>query len=154
MGTATVSADGWEVAEGVAVRVPEGWARVTAPRALLTLAAPVPRTGFRSNIVVTAEPSDELVLSARSTPPLSWRDTMTSTDSVLWVDQIAHAATRLGRFVTVARIDGAVHDVFLSSRSARDDAFEVFERWMTRSVVPEHPLISQAKLPGAPEPSR
>lgn len=63
-----------------------------------------------------------VLLSARSTPPLRWNDTMTSTDSVLVVDDIARAATRIAATVTIARIDGALHDVFLSSEPAREAA--------------------------------
>ncbi|QCR39657.1 alpha/beta hydrolase [Microbacterium sp. SGAir0570] len=63
-----------------------------------------------------------VLLSARSTSPLRWNDTMTSTDSVLVVDDIARAATRIAATVTIARIDGALHDVFLSAASARAEA--------------------------------
>ncbi len=63
-----------------------------------------------------------VLLSARSTSPLRWNDTMTSTDSVLVVDDIARAATRIAATVTIARIDGALHDVFLSAAPARAEA--------------------------------
>ena len=63
-----------------------------------------------------------VLLSARSTPAMRWNDTMTSTDSVLVVDDIARAATRIAATVTIARIDGAIHDVFLSAEAARDAA--------------------------------
>ncbi|OYC95927.1 alpha/beta hydrolase [Microbacterium sp. Yaish 1] len=63
-----------------------------------------------------------VLLSARSTSPLRWNDTMTSTDSVLVVDDIARAATRIAATVTIARIDGALHDVFLSAAPARSEA--------------------------------
>jgi alpha-beta hydrolase superfamily lysophospholipase len=71
-----------------------------------------------------------VMLSARSTPPLTWRDTMTSTDSVLVVDDIARAATRIGSLVTVARIDGAIHDVFLSASQPREGAYRALDRWI------------------------
>lgn len=63
-----------------------------------------------------------VLLSARSTSPLRWNDTMTSTDSVLVVDDIARAATRIAATVTIARIDDALHDVFLSAAPARAEA--------------------------------
>ncbi|MFS0714206.1 alpha/beta hydrolase [Microbacterium sp. 2P01SA-2] len=63
-----------------------------------------------------------VLLSARSTSPLRWNETMTSTDSVLVVDDIARAATRIAATVTIARIDGALHDVFLSAAAARAEA--------------------------------
>lgn len=63
-----------------------------------------------------------VLLSTRSTPPLRWNDAMTSTDSVLVVDDIARAATRIAATVTIARIEGAIHDVFLSAEPAREAA--------------------------------
>ncbi|MFG6403831.1 MULTISPECIES: alpha/beta hydrolase [unclassified Microbacterium] len=72
-----------------------------------------------------------VLLSARSTPPLTWSDEMTESDSVLVVDEIARSATRLGESVTIARIDGALHDVFISQPEARASAYrslDVFVR--------------------------
>lgn len=71
-----------------------------------------------------------VLLSQRSTPPTRWLDSMTGTDSVLVVDDIARAATRIGAVVTIARIDGALHDVFLSRAEPRAQAFRVLERWV------------------------
>jgi alpha-beta hydrolase superfamily lysophospholipase len=70
-----------------------------------------------------------VLLSARSTPPVRWLPEMTSTDSVLVDDEIARAALRIGSLVTVARIDGAIHDVFLSAPSPRADAYRVVADW-------------------------
>jgi alpha-beta hydrolase superfamily lysophospholipase len=75
------------------------------------------------------------VLSAHSTPALTWRESMTSTDSVLVVDDIARAATRIGRLVTVARIDGAIHDVFLSRPAPRAAAYQALDRWLAGYVA-------------------
>ncbi|MHC2999722.1 alpha/beta hydrolase [Microbacterium sp. HJ5] len=71
-----------------------------------------------------------VLLSARSTPPIAWNDTMTSTDSVLVVDDIARSATRIGALVTIARIDGAIHDVFLSAPEPRAHAYRETGRWV------------------------
>jgi alpha-beta hydrolase superfamily lysophospholipase len=71
-----------------------------------------------------------VVLSARSASPFSWTSETTSADSVLWVDDIARAALRLGEVVTVGRIEGAIHDVFLSSPPARDRAFTIVDAWI------------------------
>lgn len=71
-----------------------------------------------------------VLLSTRSTSPTSWNPAMDATDSVLAVDGIARAATRIGRRVTIARIDGAIHDVFLSRSSARAEAFRVLADWI------------------------
>lgn len=81
-----------------------------------------------------------VLLSARFAPPTRWSDDLTSADSVLVVDDIARAALRLGSSVTVERIDGALHDVFLSRHEAREDAYRRLERWVTgwRAVEPTH----------------
>lgn len=72
-----------------------------------------------------------VLLSARFVPPTRWSDDLTSADSVLVVDDIARAALRLGPSVTVERIDGALHDVFLSRHEAREDAYRRLDRWVT-----------------------
>ena len=72
-----------------------------------------------------------VLLSARFVPPTRWSDDLTSADSVLVVDDIARAALRLGSTVTVERIDGALHDVFLSRHDAREDAYRRLDRWVT-----------------------
>ncbi|MBO1901284.1 alpha/beta hydrolase [Leucobacter weissii] len=70
-----------------------------------------------------------VLLSSRSALPLRWSGELTSADSVLDVDETARTALRLGSTVTIERIDGALHDVFLSASSARDDAYARLERW-------------------------
>jgi len=60
---------------------------------------------------------------------------MTSTDSVLVVADIARAATRVGSLVTVAHIDGAIHDVFLSAPKPRDAAYGVLRRWLVSGAL-------------------
>lgn len=70
-----------------------------------------------------------VLLSARSVSPLVWSDAMTSADAVLVVDDIARASLKLGELVTVARIDGAIHDVFLSRAEPRRQALRVTRRW-------------------------
>ncbi len=72
-----------------------------------------------------------VLLSDGSTIPLQWTEAMTSTDSVLDVDDTARAATRIGKLVTIARIPGAIHDVFLSAPAPRDQAYAVLDRWTT-----------------------
>lgn len=76
-----------------------------------------------------------VLLSTHSTVPLSWRESMTSTDSVLVVDDIARAATRIGGIVTIARIEGAIHDVFLSRPGPRSAAYQALDRWLRGYVA-------------------
>ncbi|WP_298865911.1 alpha/beta hydrolase [uncultured Microbacterium sp.] len=71
-----------------------------------------------------------VLLSARTAVPTRWSDELTRADSVLVVDDIARAALKLGPSVTVERIDGALHDVFLSRREAREDAYARLDRWV------------------------
>lgn len=72
-----------------------------------------------------------VLLSARSTVPTRWSEELTSADTVLVVDEVAQRALKLGSSVSVERIDGALHDVFLSRKHARDDAYSRLERWVT-----------------------
>jgi alpha-beta hydrolase superfamily lysophospholipase len=80
-----------------------------------------------------------VLLSARSTAPMSWSDDMTSTDSVLVVDDIATTATRIGSLVTLARIDGALHDVFLSRPDPRALAYKRLDDWIRPALRMTHP---------------
>ncbi|HJA04643.1 MAG TPA: alpha/beta hydrolase [Candidatus Microbacterium stercoravium] len=75
-----------------------------------------------------------VMLSARSARPLRWSDELTRADSVLVVDDIARAALKLGPLVTIARIEGALHDVFISRREARDEAYRVLVDWTERAL--------------------
>ncbi|MFT4136515.1 alpha/beta hydrolase [Microbacterium sp.] len=76
-----------------------------------------------------------VLLSARSVFRGRWVDEMTTSDSVLVVDEIARAATRIGRSVTIERIDGAVHDVFLSGADPRRAAYDAVERWLLSGAL-------------------
>jgi alpha-beta hydrolase superfamily lysophospholipase len=70
------------------------------------------------------------LLSARSTLQPQWTEAMLSSDIVLVVDEIAERAVRLGPTVTVTRIDGALHDVFLSREPARAAAYGSITQWL------------------------
>lgn len=76
-----------------------------------------------------------VLLSTAWTPPLQWSDAMTATDSVLDVDDIARAATRIGQVVTIARIPGAIHDVFLSNTEPRARAYAVLAEWVSGGAL-------------------
>ncbi len=71
-----------------------------------------------------------VLLSEKSVPPTRWSDELTRADTVLVVDDIARAALKLGGSVTVERIPGALHDIFLSRADARDLAYERLDRWV------------------------
>ena len=76
-----------------------------------------------------------VLMSSSWTAPLQWSDAMTSTDSVLDVDGIARAATRIGREVTIARVPGALHDVFLSAPEPRAEAYRRLRRWLVDGAL-------------------
>lgn len=71
-----------------------------------------------------------VLLSQRTQFGLNWRDEMAYSDTVLEVEGIARAALRLGPSVTVQRIEGALHDVFISSKLARDLAYSRLDQWV------------------------
>jgi alpha-beta hydrolase superfamily lysophospholipase len=70
------------------------------------------------------------MLSARSTMLPYWTPEMMHSDIVLKVDDIARSALKLGSTVTVARIDGAVHDITLSEPAVRAEAYGQLARWL------------------------
>ena len=61
---------------------------------------------------------------------LLWSEKMRRTDAVLDVNTISARALTLGSTVTVERIDGALHDVFLSPEPIRADAYVRLARWL------------------------
>ncbi|MFM6974561.1 MAG: alpha/beta hydrolase [Agromyces sp.] len=70
------------------------------------------------------------LLSKRSLIAPVWSPEMLRTDIVLIVDDIAKRALGLGEAVTVVRLDGALHDVFLSQKTVREEAYRQIDRWL------------------------
>ncbi|GAB3585967.1 alpha/beta hydrolase [Leifsonia lichenia] len=70
------------------------------------------------------------MVSARSTILPRWTPEMMSSDIVLVVDEIAQRALKLAPTVTVSRIDGALHDIFLSRQPVRQHAYAELRRWL------------------------
>ena len=66
-----------------------------------------------------------------------WHEGLRTVDSVLDVDKITRRATRLGRCVTIIRIDEALHDVILSAPNVRKIALDEISRWIDGYV--QHP---------------
>lgn len=71
-----------------------------------------------------------VLMSAASRNGMVWTDQMLRTDAVLDVDTIAARAAGLGSSVTLERVDGALHDVFLSAPEVRAEAFARLGRWL------------------------
>ncbi len=85
-----------------------------------------------------------VLLSARSAVPVRWSDALTRADTVLQVNDIARAALHLGSSVTLERIEGALHDVFLSRHEAREEAYRRLDRWVTGFVAAGRPGPSRS----------
>lgn len=71
-----------------------------------------------------------VLTSAASANGMVWQETMRSSDAVLDVDVIAARAMALGRSVTLERVEGGLHDVFLSAPEVRNDAYDRLARWV------------------------
>ena len=71
-----------------------------------------------------------VLLSAHSAAPVKWNEELTRSDTVLDVHEVARAALKLGSSVTVEWFEGALHDIFLSRREVRDEAYARLDRWV------------------------
>jgi alpha-beta hydrolase superfamily lysophospholipase len=76
-----------------------------------------------------------VLISGASANGMFWKESMRRTDVVLDVNTIALRALSLGRTVTLERIDGALHDVFLSAPGVRADAYARLARWLRAYVL-------------------
>ncbi|WP_235936560.1 alpha/beta hydrolase [Brevibacterium rongguiense] len=74
--------------------------------------------------------------SARSLRRLRYDAAMGSADIILDVEAIARRAVSLGPLVTIERIPGAVHDVFLSAPAAVERAFAGLDRFARGYLAP------------------
>jgi alpha-beta hydrolase superfamily lysophospholipase len=68
--------------------------------------------------------------STRSFRGTSWTEAAMHADAVLDVEHIAHYSSRLGRHVTIVRIDGGLHDLTLSAPPVRAQVFAELDRWI------------------------
>ncbi|GAA2077500.1 alpha/beta hydrolase [Actinomadura alba] len=71
-----------------------------------------------------------VMCSTRSVKPRPGSDELTRADAVLDVEQIARWSNRLGRHLTLVRIEDGLHDLVLSAEPARERTFAELERWM------------------------
>lgn len=77
------------------------------------------------------------MLSKKFLAPTKWMEELTRVDSVIVVENIAEAALKLGPSVSIEHIDGAIHDILLSRREVRHEAYDRLERWL-RGPLPQH----------------
>ncbi|MFE1644106.1 alpha/beta hydrolase [Microbacterium sp. P01] len=87
-----------------------------------------------------------VLLSAKSAIPRRWSEDLTRSDSVLVVDDIARASLKLASSVTVDRIAGALHDVFLSRADVRDEAYYRLERWVIGCLATRAPVAPRPRF--------
>lgn len=90
-----------------------------------------------------------VMISGASANGMVWNETMRSTDAVLDVKTIALRSLGLGRTVTLERVDGALHDVFLSAPRVRSDAYSRLARWL-RAYAPGPPGAGAASSTAPP----
>jgi alpha-beta hydrolase superfamily lysophospholipase len=70
-----------------------------------------------------------VLTSSLSGHPREWDESCASTDIVLDVRQIRKWAHKLARHVTLVSLEGALHDVSLSRKEVREEAFDQVTRW-------------------------
>jgi alpha-beta hydrolase superfamily lysophospholipase len=68
--------------------------------------------------------------SAASYRKATWTEAAMTSDAVLDVEHIAGYASRLGRNVTIVRIEGGLHDLTLSAEAVRAKVFAELSRWL------------------------
>ncbi|GAA1344881.1 alpha/beta hydrolase [Arthrobacter roseus] len=81
-------------------------------------------TGLSIDCPVLVMLSDKDYLQPR------WSESATRADVALNVHAVAHRALSLGDTVTIVRIKNAMHDIFLSEDSVRQEAYAQIERWL------------------------
>ncbi|UVJ37822.1 alpha/beta hydrolase [Arthrobacter sp. CJ23] len=80
-----------------------------------------------------------VLTSSTSANGMVWQEVMRRSDAVLDVNVIAVRAMALGRTVTLERVDGGLHDVFLSAAPVRADAYARLARWIRGFIEYEEP---------------
>jgi alpha-beta hydrolase superfamily lysophospholipase len=72
-----------------------------------------------------------VLLSAKSMLGPVWSDSMLAADVVLDVRALALRSVSLGDSVAIERVSGALHEVFLSRKAVREDAYRRLKRWLS-----------------------
>ena len=72
-----------------------------------------------------------VMLSGRTRIQADWSEDLMGLDAVIDVEETALSALKLGRRAAVFRYPGALHDVFLSRRTVRQEAYDDLARWVS-----------------------
>lgn len=77
-----------------------------------------------------------VMYSAKSSTPLFnfWKSEFTRTDVILDVNDINRISDVLGNHITEIRVEGAVHDLFLSKEPVRNQGYEYMMQWVNAYV--------------------
>lgn len=94
-----------------------------------------------------------VLCSTASTISTTWNDSMLETDIILDVVPMVRRAAELGDNVTIRRLPGALHDVFLSRSEVRRSAVEAATWWLDAYVpaVPAADPLSPGRSAGPPD---
>jgi alpha-beta hydrolase superfamily lysophospholipase len=83
-----------------------------------------------------------------------WSDAAHAADAVLDVAHIARWSHRLGRHVTLIRIEGGRHDLVLSQASARAQTFSELDHWLAGYFpAPPEPPVETGAIPDLAAPA-
>jgi alpha-beta hydrolase superfamily lysophospholipase len=77
-----------------------------------------------------------------------WHEGLKVVDTVLDVEQIATRAVRLGRHVTLVRVEEGLHDLVLSAPLIRARVLEEIARWSRAYVLPDTPTPGNRRAVG------
>ncbi|WP_247826193.1 alpha/beta hydrolase [Arthrobacter antioxidans] len=102
---------------------------------------------------VTVDVPVLVLCSAASSISATWSESMLESDSILDVVPMVRRAAELGHHVTIRRLPGALHDVFLSRPGVRDAAVRAATAWMDAQVpARSRPPVSRSapSRPGPP----
>jgi alpha-beta hydrolase superfamily lysophospholipase len=76
-----------------------------------------------------------LMYASHSFKPKKWSKWVQKSDIVLNVEHMIKYGPRLGSDVTLVEIQDGMHDLFLSSESARNEAFKEMFNWINKHVI-------------------
>jgi len=93
-----------------------------------------------------------VLLSAKSTVPTRWKPELKRADAVLTVAEVAQRSPSLAQTVTTVRLDGAMHDVTLSTASVRTVLWEEMTRWVRAYVPVPTPALDATEPSGGAQP--
>ncbi|MHA7282813.1 alpha/beta hydrolase [Arthrobacter sp. TMS2-4] len=88
---------------------------------------------------VTVDVPVLVLCSAASTISATWDESMLESDIILDVVPMVRRAAELGHHVTIRRLPGALHDVFLSRAEVRGAAIRAAAEWMDVQVPARAP---------------